>query len=206
MKKVYFFFLLFTAHDLIAQNRLPVFKIPKSVKPDIEKVVSDYYGHFYSLKGDKIDETAQTIEYKSKLVPQGALESKITQLKNQVNVYSWQAVMLTTIEFEKAAEKYKELFHQLQGSIFIAYAGKQFKLKGEYDSPDDSRSFASSILSPDVENKAARRLKIEVAINYLLPDWSVKILVYEKDADEDIRPTENYDAGLWKVPDAKVSK
>jgi hypothetical protein len=193
MKKIFALLLIFTIHDLTAQNKLPSFKIPRSVKPDLEKVVSDYYGHFYSLKGEKIDETEQTIQYKSKLLPQGAIESTITQIKNQKNVYSWQAIMMATNDFDKAAEKYKELYHQLQGSS-LAYSGKQFKLKGDYDTPDESRSFASSILEPDVENKAARRLKIEVALNYLMPDWNVKLLVYEKDADEDIRPTEKYDA------------
>ena len=193
MKKIYILLLVFTIHDLSAQNKLPSFKISKSVKPDLEKVVNDYYGHFYNLKGEKIDETEQTIQYRSKLLPQGAIESTITQIKNQKNVYSWQAIMLATSEFDKASEKYKELYRQLHGST-LAYGGKQYKLSGDYDSPDESRSFASSILEPDVENKAARRLKIEVALNYVMPDWNVKLLVYEKEADEDIRPTEKYDA------------
>jgi hypothetical protein len=102
--------------------------------------------------------------------------------------------MLSTEDFEKAVEKYKELYRQLNGSSITVYGERQYKLKGDYDTPDESRAFASSILEPDVKEKYLRRLKVEVAINYFLPDWKVKILVYEKEADEDIRPTENYDA------------
>ena len=38
------------------------------------------------------------------------------------------------------------------------------------------------------------QFKIEIALNYgLMPEWSVKIYVYEKEDDEDIRPTVNND-------------
>jgi hypothetical protein len=194
MKKIYLLLLIFTAQELSAQSKLRVFKTAPSIKPDIERVVNDYYGRFLHFLGENIDEKLNTIEYKSKLLPQGALQSTITQLKNQRNVYSWQAVMLSTEDFEKAVEKYKELYRQLNGSSITVYGERQYKLKGDYDTPDESRSFASSILEPDVKEKYLRRLKVEVAINYFLPDWKVKILVYEKEADEDIRPTENYDA------------
>jgi hypothetical protein len=194
MKKIYLLLLIFTAQELSAQSKLRVFKTAPSIKPDIERVVNDYYGRFFHFLGEKIDENLNTIEYKSKLLPQGALQSTITQLKNQRNVYSWQAVMLSTEDFEKAVEKYKELYRQLNGSSITVYGERQYKLKGDYDTPDESRAFASSILEPDVKEKYLRRLKVEVAINYFLPDWKVKILVYEKEADEDIRPTENYDA------------
>ena len=194
MKKIYLLLLILTAQELSAQSKLRVFKTAPSIKPDIERVVNDYYGRFFHFLGEKIDENLNTIEYKSKLLPQGALQSTIIQLKNQRNVYSWQAVMLSTDDFEKAVEKYKELYRQLNGSSITVYGERQYKLKGDYDTPDESRSFASSILEPDVKEKYLRRLKVEVAINYSLPDWKVKILVYEKEADEDIRPTENYDA------------
>jgi hypothetical protein len=198
MKKIFLLLLIFCAKDLFAQSKLNIFKTAPSIKPDIERVVNDYYGRFFHFLGEKIDENLNTIEYKSKLLPQGAIESTITQLKNQRNVFSWQALMLSTEDFEKAVEKYKELYRQLNGSSISVYGERQYKLKGDYDTPDESRSFASSILEPDVKEKYLRRLKVEVAMNYSLPNWNVKLLVYEKEADEDIRPTENYDA--FRVP------
>jgi hypothetical protein len=33
---------------------------------------------------------------------------------------------------------------------------------------------------------------MEIGLNYTFPEWSVKIMVYEKIADEDIRPSTNY--------------
>ena len=190
MKKIYALLLIFSFHDLTAQTKLHVFKITPSVKADVEKVANDYYSHFDYLKGEQIDETAQSIEYRCKLLPQGALESTITEFKNQQNVYSWQAVMLNTEDFNKAEKKYKELYKQLDGSSFMLHGSKKYNLEGVYDIPTEERAFASSILSLDVNQKGLQLLKIEVSLSYLLPDWSVKLLIYEKQSDEDIRPSE----------------
>ena len=97
--------------------------------------------------------------------------------------------MLNTDDYEKAVEKYKQIYHELNGVSFVMHDGKAWKFKGAYDTPDNDRSFASSMLEPDVNEKVLQRLKIEVALNYNMPDWTVKILVYEKESDEDIRPT-----------------
>ena len=190
MKKLCVFFFCFLTSHLFAQNRLPVLKLNNKIKPDIEKVARDYYGHFDDIKGEKISETINTIEYESKIIPAGATESTILEIKGLQNVYSWQATMLQTEDYEKAVEKYKQIYNQLNGANFFMNDNKPWKFKGAYDAPDESRAFASSILQPDVTEKVLQRLKVEVALNYNMPEWTVKILVYEKEPDEDIRPTE----------------
>ena len=74
--------------SLFSQNKFSVLKFPNTIRPDIEKVARDYYDHFYNIKGEKISESESTIEYQSKVIPQGALESTITQIKSLHNVYS----------------------------------------------------------------------------------------------------------------------
>ena len=189
MKKLYLLtFILSTLH-ITAQNKPPVFKITSPITPDIMKVARDYYDHFFNIKGEKISETESIIEYRSKILPQGALESTIMQIKSLRNVYSWQAIMMNTDDQDKAVAKYKQIYRGLNGANLVMNDGRTCKIKGAYDAPDD-RAFASSILEPDVKEKYLQRLKIEVALNYNLPDWSVKILIYEKESDEDIRPSE----------------
>ena len=189
MKKLLSLFLLITTLHLAAQNKLPSLKIANNIKPDIEKVTRDYYDHFFNIKGEKIAETESTIEYQSKVIPVGAVESTITQIKSLHNVYSWQATMLTSDSYKKAVDKYKQIYRQLDGTGFVMHDNKTWKFKGNYDAPDDGRSFASSILEPETDEKCIQMLKIEVALNYVMPDWSVKVLIYEKQSDENIRPT-----------------
>ncbi|MGH2648471.1 MAG: hypothetical protein ACRDE8_12915 [Ginsengibacter sp.] len=190
MKKVCSLFLLIATLSLNAQNNHPVIKISSSIKADIEKVARDYYDHFFNIKGEKISETESTIEYSSKVKPAGALESTILQIKSIQNVYSWEAVMLNTEDYETAVAKYRQIYQQLNNASFIMHDNKAWKFKGDYDAPDEERGFASSILEADVNENYLKKLKIEVALNYNMSGWSVRILVYEKESDADIRPTE----------------
>jgi hypothetical protein len=190
MKKMFLPASIFLSLHLFAQNKLPLLKIPNTIKSDIEKVARDYYDNFYNIKGEKIFETESTIEYESKIIPQNSLESTITEIKSLHNVYSWQTIMLNTEDYDKAVEKYKQVYHELNGADFKMHDNSSWKFKGVYDTPDDNRAFASSILEPDVNEKNFQRLKIEIALNYNMPEWTVRILVYEKENDADIRPTE----------------
>ena len=187
LKYLTLLFLLSPTLRLTAQKRIPS-PNSSSVKPDIEKVVSDYYDHFHNIKGEKIDETRSTIEYSSKVLPPGAIESSITEIKSLHNVFSWQATMMDTDDYQAAVEEYKKLYRQLNEVNIKMYDKSSWKFSGTYDIPDEDRAFASTILEPGVEDKVLRRLKIEIALNYSIPDWTVKLIVYEKVSDEDIRP------------------
>ena len=171
-----------------AQPKLFPNKSTSSIKPDIEKVARDYYQNFNNIKGDTILQTTGTIEFASKIIPTGALECSITKYSDP-NSYSWQATMIQTEDFKEAVSKYKQYFRQLNGSVFTFYDKTSYKVMGHYDAPDEDRGFASSILELDGKNNDLQLFKIEVALNYSFPLWSVKILVYEKISDEKIRPT-----------------
>jgi hypothetical protein len=55
--------------------------------------------------------------------------------------------------------------------------------------PDENRAFASSILELNGTNHDLQLFKVEVALTYTMPEWFVKLMIYEKVADKDIRPT-----------------
>ena len=189
MKKLSLLIFILATLNIKAQNKPLVVKF-SSVTPDVVRAAHDYYDHFFLIKGEKISETESTIEYKSKILPQGAVESTVMQIKSLQNVYSWQAIMMNTDDYDKAVAKYKQIYRQLNGADFAMNDGKACKIRGSFDAPDINRAFASSILEPDVKETYLQRLKIEVALNYNMPDWAVKIMIYEKEPDEDIRPTE----------------
>jgi hypothetical protein len=190
MKKIYMLIIVFATLQTLAQTKTPLYKHSTSIKSYIEKVVRDYYDHFNNIIGDKLNETQSTVEYQSKVVPEGATASTILQIKGLNNVYSWQAVMLKTDDYSKAIEKYQQIYIQLNGTKILMQDNKTWKFQGTYDEPDDKRAFASSMLEPDTDDKVIKRLKVEVALNYNMPDWTVMVFVYEKESDEDIRPTE----------------
>lgn len=182
---------IFTGLNLSAQNKISKVKLLPALTSDIQKVARDYYIHFDNIKGEKISESGNIIEYASKVSPPGAIESTILQIKSLHNSYSWQALMLDTENYDEAVASYKKIYRQLNGVKISLENGETYKLAGTYDTPSESRAFASSILELDANKKSMQLFKIEVALNYIMPEWSVKIYVYEKEYDEDIRPTVN---------------
>ncbi len=193
MKKSCIVLYILSSLNLAAQSKITNIKTVSSINSDIEKVVKDYYDHFENIKGEKISETQNIIEYSSKINPAGALESTIMQIKSLENSYSWQALMLDTEDYTQAVARYKQLYKQLNGIKLSLNDGKSYKLKGLYDVPDEKRAFASTMLGLEAVENELRPFKIEIALNYTMPEWSVKIYVYEKEDDEDIRPTVSSD-------------
>jgi len=181
-------FMLFIVSTVIAQPNLQRVKSAPSLKPVIEKVARDYYQNFNNIKGDTVSQTESTIEFKSKIIPEGAIDASITKYINPYS-YSWQTTMFQSEDYLAAVGKYKEYYNQLNGCTLTFYDKSSYKLGGNYDTPDENRAFASSILQLDNTNPDLRLFKVEVALTYSIPEWTVKVMVYEKVADDEIRPT-----------------
>ncbi len=142
---------------------------------------------FERIRGNIINQNPQTVEYASQLKLADAENCIITKYSSGSKpVYSWQALMFTTEDFEAAYKKYKWVFTQLRG-MNIHYVKDQYTLRGTLEEPDESRKFTNSILTPVAPPDPLKKLKIDVAIEFEFPEWKVKLLVYEKERDDDER-------------------
>ena len=202
MKRLIALSFLFFAGTSFGQFRLPVKltgkqsgkqvdrKIVPSIKMDIQKVSRDLYNDFNDIKGDTLRYSSSVITFDSRIIPAGAKDCFI--LKHPYpNSYSWQATMFQSDNFDEAVAKYKSYYRQLFGSLITFGDNTSYKLKGEYDTPDEGRTFASTLLTLDEPSANVKSFKIEIGLNYSFPEWTVIILVYEKIADEDLRPMNN---------------
>ena len=163
-------------------------KLTPSIKTDIEKVSRDLYQSFNNIKGDTLRYSPSVIAFESKIIPVGAKDCII--LKHPYpNAYSWQGTMFETESFDEAVAKYKSYYRQLVGSSITFYDNTNYKLIGEYDTPDEGRTFASSVLKLDDPGVHVKSFKVEIGLNYSFPDWTIAISVYEKLANEDLRPS-----------------
>lgn len=188
MKKLTVVVLFFTTISINAQPKFPKLKTAPSIKGDIEKVAKDYYNNFNNITGDTLMQANNEIEFSSKVLPVGAIESRITKFIDP-KTFTWQATMFKTEDFNEAVSKYKLYYRQLNGSNLKIDLNSSYKLNGDYDTPDEGRGFASSFLKFDGLNEDLKEFKIEIGLNYSFPEWTVRILMYEKEADDEIRPT-----------------
>ena len=189
--KLLVIFFSITVLNTKAQLKFPV--TSNDIRTNLSKIISDYPNQFASLKGDTISSGSQTIEFASKLDFKEAKENSIMEYKSQKPVYSWQAVLLITEDFEEASKKYKWLCNQLKVMTVKLEGGYSFTLNGEYNAPDESKKFGSSIfkLIPNASNMP--KLKIETIMQFEFPQWKVGLLVYEKEREDNERGNMNGD-------------
>jgi len=168
-----------------AQLKLPLKN--NALKTDLEQVIDDYPKEFATLKGSVQAENPQTVEYNSQLKFSGSESCVITRYTGAKAIYSFQAVMLTTEDFETAVKKYKWLFNQLKGMTVKVNRDYTFSLAGDYESPEESRKFTSSVLRMLPSAVNLPKLKIEVSLQFEFPEWKVNLLVYEKEREDEER-------------------
>ena len=166
-------------------------KIPGLGNPDVrnalEQVIGDFPLHFSTLKGEIINTNPQTVEYESLLTFKSAEKNIIVQHSGTQPVFSWQAVMFTAEEFADAEKKYKTLFNQLKGMNLKLNRDYDYSLAGDYDKPDESKKFSSSVfrLFPNASNLP--KVKVELSLQYELLEWKIYVMVYQKEREDSER-------------------
>jgi len=180
---------LFTICSLILSTSNAQIKLPaitaNSIHPELEKVVKDYFNHFMNIRGEEIGNNPQTTEYYSSVKISGAEECSITKYSSAKNeVWSWQAVMLTTEEFETAKKKFKSLYTQMN-DLTVHFDDEPIcSFTGAYEIPTEAKKFTSVVFSAQTKNETVRPLRIELTLEYKLVEWEIKILVYGKDRED----------------------
>jgi hypothetical protein len=168
-----------------AQLKLPAIN---GVGNDVKKVIEDYPNRFINLMGEVIKENTQSTDYQCNFKVNGAEESFVTRYSAKKEVCSWQALMLTTQSFDKARQKFKALFNQLNNLSLNTGGGKNVHLKGNFEAPEETKKFTSVIFSIEPELEATQKLKIEISMTFHSPmEWEVKVLVYDREREDDER-------------------
>lgn len=166
-----------------AQIKLP--SSPNPIQPELEKVIQDYFNHFMNIRGEEIGQNPQTTEYHSSIRIKGAEECSVTKYSSTKNeVWSWQAVMLTTEEFETAKKKFEALYTQVNNLAVQFEDQLTYSFKGDYEPPTEAKKFTSVVFSPQTKNETVKPLKIELTLEYKLVEWEIKILVYGKERED----------------------
>jgi len=167
-----------------AQLKLPVLN---GIGPDIKKVIQDYPNQFSNIKGEVITQNPQSTDYACNLKVNGAEEVSITQYSanKKYPIASWQAVMLTTDDFEDAKKKFKSLFNQLNN--LSSNETVSFHLKGKYETPVEEKKFTSVIFTADNGSTTLKKLRVELSMQYELLEWKLKVLLYEKEREDNER-------------------
>lgn len=171
------FCVLYTS--LSAQLKFPV---ASPISADVKKVIEDYPNRFINLMGEVITEHPQSTDYRCNFKVNGAEESFITRYSAKKEVCSWEALMLTTENFEKAKQKFKSLYNQLNNLAINIGNNKSIRLTAKYEAPAEEKKFASIVFNVEPVAEKITGLKAELSLQFYAPmEWKVKIMVYDRE-------------------------
>ena len=174
-----FTILLLIQHSSIAQLRHS--KSSGDISTDLKKVILDLPHQFKNIIGEAIVENPQSTDYRCNLEIEGAEECFITKYSsNDKAIYSWQALMLTTENFNEAKRKFKSLFDQFNNMAIVSS-----QLKGIYEAPIEEKSFTSVIFSISPSDVSSEKLKVEIVMESEMMEWKVRVLVYNREREDD---------------------
>lgn len=182
--KSLFFSGLFIALSIpsISQVRIPG---ADPVSNDLKKVIREYPHHFASIQGDILEENPQSVSYACKIEVKGAESSSITRYSSKANdVFSWQALMLTTEDFDQARKKFRSLFASLNNLAVKMDYGDTFYLNGKYENPTEEMKFASVVMTFQKADRITQKMKLEISMQYEMLEWKVRVLIYEKERED----------------------
>lgn len=165
-----------------------VFKPGSNIIIDIKKVVEDYPNRFANITGKLILQNPQSAEYECNFKVNNAEESSITiySADNKI-ICSWQALILSTDNFQEAKSKYKNIYNQLNNQAISMEGTGNFHLKGVYREPKEENKFSVSLFTINPMNENIKKLRVEVSLQYELMEWKLRVLVYDKEKEDDER-------------------
>ena len=181
----YFLFLTLSLSST-AQLRLPGLS-NADIKQALEKVISDYPKGFATLKGEVMANNPQTVEYASLLQFKSSEKNSIIEYSGKTPVYSWQAMMLTDEEYTVAEKKYKSLYKELKGITLTLNRDYSYGLDGVYDAPSENKKFATSVFHLTPNASYLPKVKVELSLQYELPEWKIYLTVYQKEREDNER-------------------
>lgn len=161
--------------------------VKNSFQSDLAKVIGDYPAHFKNLAGEHIVGNPQAAEYACMQSVQEALTCKVIKHSSVTKeIFSWQAEMLHTEDFEEAAKKFQLLYNSIQ-NLTVDADGSFAVMKGSYVQPAESMKFTSVVFKPGEKKSAFKNLKVELLMEAEMLEWVVKVLVYEKEREDNER-------------------
>ncbi len=161
-----------------------VIPIKNAFQTDIAKVLSDYPNGFKNIIGDEIMQNPQSIEFESLVAVKDAIKCRLIKHNSNVkDIYSWEADMIKTDDFEAASKKFKALYNSLQ-HLSVNINGSTAVFKGDYIKPSEAIKFTTVVLDAGDKTPELKKLKLALVLETEMLEWVIKIQVYEQERED----------------------
>ena len=164
--------------------------IKNGLQTDIAKVISDYPNGYKNIIGDQIIENPQSKEFECLVTVKDAIKCRLIKYSSNVkDIYSWEAEMIKTDDFEEASKRFRTIYNSLQ-HLSVNINGSTTVFKGDYIKPTETIKFTTIVLDPGDKTPELKKLKLALVLETDMLDWIIKIQVYEKEREDKERGSE----------------
>ena len=179
----------FTFILLVFSLSAQVIPIKNAFQTDIANVLSDYPNGFKNIIGDEIKQNPQSIEFECLVTVKDAIKCRLIKYSSNVkDIYSWEADMIKTDDFEAASKKFRSLYNSLQ-HLSVNINGSTAVFKGDYIKPSEAIKFTTIVLEAGDKTPEFKKLKLGLVLETDMLDWVIKIQIYEQERlDKDKGP------------------
>ncbi len=178
-----------TAFSSNAQSK-PTFS---SIRLQLEKVINDYPNQFSLIKGEKSESEPNTIEYKSKIEIKNAVETKVIGYTSKTKIHwVWESKLFVTEDIDVLKKLYKAYYNDISGKSLLSKGNiNSIKATGPYDAPSEElRLWTNQFRMNDATGEFSNMV-IDLVAEYIGFEWNVYLRVYDKEKDEDMKPTKD---------------
>jgi hypothetical protein len=167
-----------------------IIPVKNELQTDIAKVISDYPNGFRNISGEQVVENPQTREFDSKVLLKDAVKCRVIKYSSNIkDIYSWEAEMLKTDDFEEVSKKFRAIYNSLQ-HLSVNIDGVNAVFKADYVKPTESIKFTTIVFNVSDKTPELNKLKVALLLETEMLEWVIRIQVYEKERDDKDRGRE----------------
>lgn len=144
----------------------------------LQRVIEDYPNRFKNIKGDLLQESSIAADYQSKVQIPGSLNCVISLASQPAPLSNWTCSIYLSSDYDKARQKYQELYNQISNTIIRIKGQKPFILNGSYTTPEQESKSTATRFQMTPAPECVQNLKIEINLRFR-EEWEVVLSVYE---------------------------
>ena len=164
-----------------------IIPLKNSLQTDIVKVISDYPNGFKNISGEQIMDNPQTIEFENRVAVKESLKCRVFKYSsNTKEIYTWEAEMMRTEDFDEAAKKFRSIYNSLQ-HLSANINGTNAVFKANYIKPTESIKFTTIVFDTGDKTSELKKLKVALLMENEMLEWVIRVQVYEKEKEDNER-------------------
>lgn len=175
-KKPILFFFFFCCVQLIKAQILPQ---SVSIKPQINQIINDFPNDFSTVKGERVDGDPNTVQYKSKVEPKGAIETRVIGYPSKEKTYwVWESKLLVTEDINELKRMFKLYYNDIAGNNVSISTGGRLVSTSNYTVPSDELRLWIQQFKIKEPVGVYENLLVDLVAEYNNYEWIILIRVY----------------------------